>query len=118
MKKFEKVTSPEEYDFYSIERDYKGEKQIHVFGFTYFGDHWISAESCWFIEPLSEFVEHVKENENYVNEMYGEFKQYQYDLSEEEATDCINKYFDGKCADYILPFTEITMETPCGNYVC
>ena len=117
MEKFNKATEPEELDFYSIyKRNEK--KEIHVFGYTYYGDKWNSLEVCWFIEELADFIKHLQNDEEYVNTMYSELKQYQQDFSDEETVNCINHYFDGEPADYRLPFSEITMETPCGNYVC
>ena len=75
-------------------------------------------ECCWFIEPLSEFIQHLSENDQYVDDTYAELKQYQGDYTPKRVIDIINHYFDGKPADYSLGFGGITMDTPCGNYVC
>ena len=117
MKKYSKVTSAKELDFFSIESDGKGGKQIHILGYTYYGDEWHNIEVCWFIEPLTEFIAHVKDNENYVGEQLSEYKQYESDNTEEEIVTICNEYYDGKEPDYYLDFTEINEDTPCGNYV-
>lgn len=129
MKAFEPLTAPEELDFYTIFEDF-GIKYIHIFGYSYKssnydyktednpdGTYWANMECCRFIEPLAEFIAHLKENENYVDDTYCELNQYQDDLTAEQMTDTINHYFDGHCADAYLGFEEITMDTPCGNYV-
>ena len=119
MEKFKKVTKPEEFDFYSIELDDNGEKQIHILGYIYRNDSddfWELLEPCWFIVPLAEFIKNLKENEDYVNEQYSEYKQYITDMTEEEMVDTINNYF-GNQPEYHLGFSEITMDTPCGDYV-
>lgn len=112
-----KVTNAKELDFYSIYVNSRGEKEIHVYGYSYYGDNWIMADACFFILKLADFIEGVNDSEDYVNNMYSEVKQYEEDFSEEETVEHINSYFDGSPADYYLPFSEIIMETPCGNYV-
>lgn len=129
MLPFVPLTAPEELDFFSIFED-MGVKYIHIFGYSYKSDsmeyvseenpdgiYWANMECCWFIEPLSEFIANLKENENYVDDTYCELKQYQGDFTPQEMTDTINHYFDGHCADAYLTFEEITMDTPCGDYV-
>ncbi len=117
MKKFGAIAAPEEFDFFCIENDGKGGKQIHILGYTYYGDGWKVADVCWFIEPLSEFVQHISEDEDYVDSTMSECKQYEKDLTDEECLDTINSYFNGKPADYRLGFKDVTIDTPCGNYV-
>lgn len=129
MKAFEPLTAPKELDFFTIFEDF-GIKYIHIFGYSYEssnydyktdenpdGTYWAHTECSWFIEPLAEFIARLKENENYVDDTYCELNQYQDDLTAEQMTDTINHYFDGHCADAYLGFEEITMDTPCGNYV-
>lgn len=129
MEKFEKVTKPLELDFYSIS-EVDGIKVIHIFGYSYKSDsmefvskqnpdgvYWANMECCWFIEPLEEFIQNLRADYNYVNDAYCEVKQYQSDNNDEQMVNIINHYFDGKPADAYLAFEEITMDTPCGNYV-
>lgn len=117
MKKFKEIKRGKELDLYDIEMDENGNKQIHILAYTYYGDQWAFVELTWFIEPLDEFVEHVKEDKYYVVQQMSEYKQYQSDCTSKEIVDIINHYFDGESADYILPYTEITTDTPCGCYV-
>ena len=67
------VTEPKEVEFFSIEDDGQGGKQIHVWGYTYTeGDDqgdgpWRNVEYTGFIEPLQEFIDHLNAEENYVD---------------------------------------------------
>lgn len=118
MTKFEKVPYPMAVDFYSIETDDKGEKQIHFSGWIEKNDDgWRYVEVCFFIEPLRDFVKNFAENEDYLNEEYSRYKQYICDVTEEETVNIINSYFNGSPADYILSYSDVTMNTPCGNYI-
>ena len=117
------VTEPKEVEFYSIEPDGQGGKQIHVWGYCYTeGDDqgegpWRNVEYTGFIEPLSEFIEHLKQNENYVDNHASELTQYIGDYYDEGIVDIINHYFNGYTADRELYYSEITIDTPCGDYV-
>ena len=109
-------------EFFSIEPDGHGGKQIHIFGYCYMGDDigegpWRNVEYTFFIEPLSEFIEHLEKNENYVNDTAANVKQYISDYTEEGITDIINHYFNGHEADGFLHYSELSMDTPCGDYV-
>lgn len=125
-KRLQEVTEPKEMEFFSIEPDGKGGKQIHVLGYCYASDSddvvagcfWRNVEYTFFIEPLEEFIEHLKENEDYVGNTAGEVKQYMSDECEESIVDIINHYFDGKTANAKLRYSDITMDTPCGDYIC
>ena len=115
-----KIEKPFECDLYSIELDENNEKQIHIVGYTYRNDSddfWELLEPCWFIIPLVEFIENLKEDEDYVNNQYSEYKQYIEDMSAKDMVDCLNTYFDGHRADAYLKFTDITIDTPCGDYI-
>ena len=117
MLPFNIITKPQELDFFTIYEDL-GIKYIHVFGYSYESDdYWANMECSWFIFPLAEFIANLKENENFVDDTYCELNQYQGDLTAEEMTDTINHYFDGEPPQAYLGFEEITMDTPCGNYV-
>lgn len=142
MKPFTPIIKPEELDFFSIYED-KGVKYIHIWGYTYKSDsiefitednpdgiYWANMECCWFIEPLTEFIAHLNENESYVDETYCELKQYQGDYTEEKIVEVINHYFrdivfsvgypakNEGLPDAYLDWGEITMDTPCGDYCC
>lgn len=117
-KKLPKVTEPIEMDFYSIEPDGNGGKQIHVFGYCYKEDTWRNVEYSFFIEPLRDFIEHLKADENYPYNKASELKQYISDCTANEMVEIINCYFNGGTPDYLLPYSDITIDTPCGNYIC
>lgn len=117
------MTEPEEMEFYSIEPDGKGGKRIHVLGYCYNGEddgkgEWRNVEYTGFIEPLQEFIEHLKEDEDYVDNTAADLNQYIGDHTDEEMTYIINHYFCGQSANLRLSYGEITEDTPCGDYVC
>jgi len=119
MQKFERLNKPEELDFFQIYEEH-GVKFIHIFGYIYHNEedgYWANMECDFFIEKLEDFVRHMSENKDYVDDSYCDFSQYQDDHSEDEILEVINTYFDGKPADYRLGFADVTIDTPCGNYV-
>lgn len=117
------VSEPEETEFYSIEPDGKGGKRIHVFGYCYCNGEdngegpWRNLEYTGFIEPLQEFIEHLKQDEDYVDNTAAELNQYIGDYTDEGMADVINHYFDGRTANRRLHYSEITIDTPCGDYI-
>ena len=118
MKKFSKLAEPKELDFIAIENDGNGGKQIHILGYTYYGDDWKCADVCFCIVPLAEFVKGVSESEDYIAELMGACKQYEKDCTEQEVCDIINKYYDGNEPAAWIDYDELTEEFPLGNYVC
>ena len=112
-----KVTEPEAMEFYSIEPDGQGGKQIHVWGYCYTEGPWRNVEYTGFIEPLQEFIDHLKQNENYVDDTAADVKQYIGDYTDEGMADIINHYFCGHTANRRLHYSEITIDTPCGDYI-
>jgi len=122
MEKFNGVTEPAELEFYSIENGKTG-KNIHLMGYTYDSEcdngqgTWRLLEPCFVIVPIAEFIEGVKSSEGYTDNLISEAKQYIEDMDEQGVVECINEYFNGKPADYRLHYSEITIDTPCGNYV-
>ena len=119
MKKFKKLTAPQELDFFQIFENEDGVKHIHILGYCYErDDDWGNVEATFIIVPLSEFVEKYKKGDrDYTDLLYQEANQYQEDISAEKMTEIINTYFNGQPADYYLDFSGITEDTPCGNYV-
>jgi hypothetical protein len=124
MEKFNKVTEPTELEFFSIDPDGNGGKEIHIGGYVYASDTdfgeglWRNVEFSFCIVPLDEFIKNYAEDEDgeYINNIEGEIKQYIGDHTDEEIVEIINSYFDGNPADYTLTYGEITEDTPCGNY--
>lgn len=116
MKKFEKLEGPREVDFYTIKEDNKGNKDIFLIGFTYYGDNWIYAYVSGCAMPLEEFVNNMNEDEGYATCVYSDYTLYEDDLDEDEVLDLINTFFKKEPA-YVLNFNEVTNDTPCGNYI-
>ena len=116
------VSEPEELEFYSIEQDGKGGKQIHILGYTYASDnntedYWRLTEGTFMIVPLQEFIDGLKQDEEYVNNLWCDTKQYESDCTEKQVVDIINHFFSGHTANARLGYQEITIDTPCGNYI-
>ena len=106
-------------DYYSIETHSKDEKVIHVNGYLWKDEHWAHTEVCWFIVPLKKFIKNYKKRGvEYTDEIYEQVKQSQTDFTDEaEAQECCQHYFNGGPADRLLGFSELTEDTPDGNYV-
>lgn len=117
------VTEPKEVEFFSIEDDGHGGKQIHVWGYTYTeGDDqgdgpWRNVEYTGFIEPLQEFIDHLNAEENYVDNHASLLTQYIGDYYDDGIVDIINHYFNGETANDVLRYSDITIDTPCGDYM-
>jgi len=117
------VTEPKEVEFFSIEDDGQGGKQIHVWGYTYTeGDDqgdgpWRNVEYTGFIEPLQEFIDHLNAEENYVDNYASLLTQYIGDYYDDGIVDIINHYFNGETANDVLRYSDITIDTPCGDYM-
>lgn len=113
---------PQEVEFYSIEDDGKGGKQIHILGYTYASDnktddYWRLTEGTFMIVPLQEFIDNLKDDEDYVGNLWCDTKQYEGNCTEQQVRDMMNDYFDGHRADRLLHYSEITIDTPCGDYM-
>ena len=122
MEKFKKVSEPKALEFYSIDPDGKGGKEIHIMGYMYESDtdegegYWRNVEFTFCIIPLDEFIKNYNEDDGYIDHIESEIKQYMGDHTDEEIVKMINNYFNGHPAEYDLHFGEITMDTPCGDY--
>lgn len=110
-------------ELYSIEEDGDGNKTIHILAYLYLSDSYPDKKDYRLVEftflemPLNEFIQKYRENgKQYVDETEEEYKQYIKDLTEEEAVNAYWQYFDEK-PGLILPFSELTPDTPVGNYV-
>ena len=109
--------APFEADFFSIYEDGK-EKYIHLHGYTYKSDDndWRGIECSWLILPLAEFVNGFAErNVEYVDDLYEATKQYEGNLTNEEALNYIKGYYEGE-GGVRLDFKDVTADTPCGHY--
>jgi len=117
MTRFKPVRQPEAIDFYAVELDDMGQKQISLLGYTYKGDNWKTIDVRGVCLPLSEFVDGMQGHEDYVNSLYEASKEYEHDVTAEQCVVAINHFFDGEPADYRLQFEDVTIDTPVGNYV-
>ena len=117
MTKYIPVRKPEEFDMYAIGGREGEEKRILLLGYTYKGDNWKVIDVRGVYMPLKEFVEGMEKNEDFVNELYQDSRQYERDVTDEECVKAINHYFDGDAADYRLQFNDVTIDTPVGNYL-
>ena len=105
-------------DFYHI-YEYNGIKYIQIEGYFYlsedYGDGpWRFESYSYFDLPLSEFIEKMKDDNWYDIHQEG-LKHYVQDMTEKEAVEEFGRFIE---KDYkILPYTQLTMETKCGNYL-
>lgn len=69
--------------------------------------------------PVSEFIEGYKEGgEDFVSEIMSEVKQYEDDgFTPETANGIFACYFGTNNGHKVLAYSEITLDTPMGNYV-
>lgn len=114
------VAKPFYGDFYSV-YELDGIKYVHVFGYFYDGDNWQFNEVCRFHLPLAEFVKEMNKYQDkwdYLDEMYDACPQYLEEFeTNEQCVLAINTFFDGKPADGYLFLTDLTEDTPVGNYI-
>lgn len=107
--------------FYSIELATNGEKIIHWSGNVYYNDgatddkkyrlaewtfYYISMRATRGLIKNDTFWEHVNEDVNYLT-----------DITEQQAIDICNTYWDGKPGEY-LHIKNVNEDTPCGDYWC
>ncbi len=105
--------------FYAVELDDDGNKVIHMSGNVYWNDvdttdtDYRCAEWTFFYIPINELKELIKNDwfYEYVNERV----DYLGDLTEAEAIETCDQYFNGKPGVY-LHIKDINEETPCGDY--
>lgn len=109
------------HDIYTI-IEINGVKAIHILCYYWERDSeyedeegnilsWARTDATGIIIPLEEFIAEVKKDETrYIDILWEETKQYQYDLTREKA----EVETEG---DYIyLPYNKITIDTPYGEY--
>ena len=128
--KNKKIHPYEECDFYSIEMDTeRSEKSIHIWGYIYHSGHYEDKpyrdlEYTNFIVPLKEFLDLKQEGdlEQAVKKKY-DSNIYIADISKSQAAKRLALYWRyhifpiNNERPKPLPYDEITMDTPCGNYV-
>lgn len=94
-------------------------KEVHIFGTLWRDCEDVHNTTYKFaIVPLNEFVEgYKKDEEYYVDNVLQEVQQYESDgLTAKDAEEIFNTYFNGVGPEDELNYSEITTETPDGNY--
>lgn len=109
-------------DFFSIEM-YPGElKCIHFWGYFYDngeeayegeGKTSRNLEWCGFIIPLEQYLQWDEED---FDRYQGSCNTYIEDMAPEDAVYAMNHYYNEE-TPVELPLKNVTMETPCGDYV-
>lgn len=132
MQQFKAISKPIEVDFFSIYTR-SGIRYIHLWGYIYESDcYWANMEACGVELPLEEFISESQKRESvldYTDELYEQCKQYQDNYTEVAIVDVINHYYrdivfsvdylaknDGR-PDAYLDYSEVTMDTPDGDYI-
>ena len=101
-------------DFFTINSG-----EIHIFGRLWKDYEDIHETTYNFaIVPLAEFVEkYDKDGEDYIDELLCGVHQYEGDnITEEDAEQIFNTYFNGVAPEGELDYAEITPNTEDGNY--
>lgn len=108
-----------EKDLYSIyERG--GVKHIHFFGYLYYDGEpadlpYRNIEYTGFEDTLANYLAWRADKHEY-DRRQAECQQYISDLSKTDAEDTFMCYFGGS-APKSLPLGDVSMETPCGDYI-
>lgn len=103
-------------DIYEI-RCVEGEKHIHISGYAYLGDRFEYNSFCGLDFRLSEFIERYKAETEFVNYEECGCKQYIEGFDSEIE---LEEFLGIDNPSYMLTplrYGDITMETPCGDYV-
>ena len=111
-----------EYEVFSIEEDSNGIKQVWICGCLYYNDDeydgWVITEGKWIPIPLTEFVENLKKNADYVEDLWGETQQSaDYGVSHKETESIVNRWFDGCPPQAFLKYEDLTPDTEVGDYI-
>ena len=108
-------------DFYSVE-EIEGKKVVHIHGYVYDAGEGINNpdetyrnvnfSGCYI--PLDEFI---GLSEDTINDFQSTCKQYVNDLTETGAKELMEIYYGTDCKEKELAYSELTLDTPCGDYV-
>ncbi|MBR5395788.1 MAG: hypothetical protein IK144_12030 [Bacteroidaceae bacterium] len=121
MEKFNGATEPMELEFFTVMNDGRHGKEVHLDGYLYQSEDngegaWRLLEPCGVFIPIAEFVQNVAKEDGYTDRLISEAKQYIEDMDDDGVVECINEFYNGQPADYVLQYNEVTEETPCGHY--
>lgn len=105
--------------FYILQHDDGGNQIIHLSGNLYYNDA-DETETCYRIAEWTAFflrVDKAKQmlNDNVFFDVVDEKIDYLGDVSESEAKEIIEVYFNGAAGNE-LHILDITKDTPCGEY--
>ena len=123
-----RIFAPFECELYSIVEygkqtpDEKSDLRVELVGFLWQDDGpWHFTETRQYGIPVAEFAQKYKEYEEhgkeYVTELQVDARQYEQEMNRKEALEYILAYFNGRQADENLHYSEITTDTPAGNYI-
>ena len=108
--------------FYSLEKDDKGNQRIHLSGNVYYNDSdggkfpFRIAEWVGFEMEVTQAKEMLSENEFFnFFDFVSESVKYLDDLTEQGAKEMCKTYFNGTSGTE-LHISDITEDTPCGDY--
>ena len=123
-----RIFAPFECELYSVTEwgkrtpDEKSDLRVELAGFLWQDDGpWHFTETRQYGIPVAEFAQKYKEYEErgkeYVTELQVDARQYEQEMNRKEALEYILAYFNGELADKNLHYSEITADTPAGNYI-
>lgn len=119
MEKIKPITKPLECDFYTI-RMVDNEKCISIKGLIMedVDGVWICERYPLLIISLKSFLESP---DCYEDAAYAAFNEINREelmcTADKQVVEFSNTFFDGETANAYLNYSELTMDTPCGNYV-
>lgn len=105
--------------FYLVELDEDGNKVIHLSGNVYWNDidntkcDYTYDEWVWFYVTLDEILHGIRDN--WLFDHFCEHVKYSGGITEKEAIETCEQYFDGKPGTH-LSIGDVNEETPCGGY--
>ena len=108
-------------NLYSIVEE-GGRKIVQLLGYTWNawgtrGPHcpWVYCEYRNYDMPIEEFVDHKDDPDYFFNTGTAKY-QAEQDCQAEDIVEILNGYFYGEGPDKFLPYSEVSIDTPCGNY--
>ena len=123
-----RIFAPFECELFSINEwgrqtaNEKSDLRVELAGWLWEDEgRWHFTETRHYGIPVNEFAKNYKEYEErgkeYVTFLQETSRQAQDDINRKEALEYILAYFNGKQADGNLHYSEITANTPAGNYI-
>ena len=104
-----------ECDYYSIIESC-GEKHIKFWGYFYNCDDKEKPSRCLEFVWAEVSLEGFLRDDSIYDLIQDNAKQYIADMTKDEAVEAMNTYYNGN-PPTPYPLEDVTMETPCGDYV-